>query len=189
MEDETQEIAETVEEVIEAPAAEVAEIVEELPVEELPAEVIADPSNWSLAWDGYLIGLDWLFPFLMAVAAYIILRHLIWNSLRFNYHHYLECGEFVLCWGDDGGNHEKKERRLALSKTLDCEEDFVSWFAALTMSLVVIAIHVLIALAWPITVILVFPLATVRLIAYRKRQKIAFKQKLNGDHLRKEASI
>jgi hypothetical protein len=53
MEDETQEIAETVEEVIEAPAAEVAEIVEELPVEELPAEVIADPSNWSLAWDGY----------------------------------------------------------------------------------------------------------------------------------------
>ena len=95
MEEDTQEIVETVEEVLEAPVETVP--VEELPVEELPVEVIADPGFWTSLWDGYLLGLDWIFPAIMVIGSYIVLRHLIWNSLRFNYRHYLECGEFVLC--------------------------------------------------------------------------------------------
>ena len=179
MEEDTQEIVETVEEVLEAP-------VETLPVEELPVEVIAEPGFWGSLWDGYLIGLDWLFPFVMAVGAYIVLRHLIWNSLRFNYHHYLECGEFVLAWGDDNNNIEKAERRKKIAKQLKiADADFTSWFAALCMTVVVLILHALIALLWPITIILVFPLALVRAIGYRKRRKIAFTQKLKGEHLAK----
>jgi len=181
MEEDTQEIVEIVEEQLEA-------IIEAAPVEELPVEAIADPGFWSSVWDGYVFGLDWLFPLIMVIGAYIVLRHLIWNSLRFNYRHYLECGEFVLCWGDDGNSNEKKERRIKIAKEIKADEDFVSWFAALIMTVVVLIIHALIALAWPITIVLVMPLALVRLIGYRKRRKIEFKQKLNGDHLKKEST-
>ncbi len=184
MEEDTQEIVEMVEEQLEAIVE--AAPVEELPIEELPVEALADPGFWTSLWHGYLIGLDWIFPFIMVIGTYIVLRHLIWNSLRFNYRHYLECGEFVLCWGDDGNQEKKKDLRLKIAKEIKCEEDFVSWFAALLMTAVVLVIHALIALAWPITIILVMPLALVRLIGYRKRKKISFTQKLKGEHLAKE---
>ena len=185
MEEEIQEIAEVIiEEVVETPVPVEAAPIETIPVEELPVEVVADPGFWTNAWHGYLFGLDWIFPFMMMIAAYISLRHLIWDSLRFNYHHYLECGEFVLAWGDDGHNIEKKERRKKIAKQIRMTEpDFAAWFAALAMTAVVFVVCSLIGLAWPITIIFVFPLMIVRAIAYRKRRKIAFSQRLKGEHL------
>lgn len=176
MADETQEITEVVEGALDAAAT--------IPVETV--EAIAEPGFWSSFWNIYLIGLDWFFPIMMVIGGYIVLRHLMFNSLRFNYRHYLEYGEFVICWGDDGNNNEKKDRRLRISKEIKAEEDFVSWLAALLMSLVVLAIAAAIAYLWPITIVLVMPLMLVRLIGYRKRKKIAFTQKLKGEHLAKE---
>ena len=119
MVEETQEIteiAEVVEEVVEAPVEAI-----EIPIEEIPVEVLADPGFWTSLWHGYVFGLEWIFPFMMAIAAYISLRHLIWNSLRFNYLHYIEHGEFVLAWGDDGGNETKKKRREKIAKKINAE--------------------------------------------------------------------
>ena len=170
MEENTQEIVETVEQVVDVSA--------------LPAEIIEEVVEASSPiMDIYFIGLEWLVPMMMVIGSYIVLRHLIWNSLKFNYHHYLECGEFLLCWCDDGGKHVKQEIRERLSKELKCEKEFVSWFAALLMSAIVLAIHFFIALLWPVTIIFVLPLMIVRGLAYRKRQKIEFTQKLKGDHL------
>ena len=120
---------------------------------------------------------------MMAIGGMIALRHLIWNSLRFNYLHYLEYGEFVICWGDEDGNVTKKENRKEIAKQIKCDADFVAWFAALCMTAVCMAIHALIALLWPITVIIVMPMMAVRAIGYRKRKKISFTQKLKGEHL------
>jgi len=111
MEDETQEISELA--VTSKPIGELETLTEavpvDLPIEEIPVEVITEPGLWSSLWDGYLIGLDWIFPIVMIIARYIVFRHLIWNSLRFNYLHYLEYGEFVIFLGDDGDNYEKAE--------------------------------------------------------------------------------
>jgi hypothetical protein len=183
MADETQEIV-TAGEPISELEAPIEAVPVDLPVEAIPVEVVADPGFWLSSWNGYVFGLEWVFPFMMIIAAYISLRHLIWNSLRFNYLHYIAHGEFVLAWGDDGGNVTKKERREKIAKDIKMhEDDFASWFAALCMSLVAIVVCGLIALAWPITIILVFPLMAVRAIGYRKRRKVAFTQKLKGEHL------
>jgi len=179
MANETQEIAEIIEEVVEAPLP-----VETVPIEELPVEAVVDVIH--PLWDGYLTVLDFFLPMLLVIGGYIVLRHLIWGSLKFNYHHYLQYGEFVLCWGDDDNDHEKKERRLKIAKEHKCEADFVSWFAALLMSAVVLFLFAIIAISWPVTVILVLPLMVVRGIGYRKRKKIEFTQKLKGEHLAKE---
>ena len=187
MEEETQEIAEVVEEVVEAPVEAPVEAIEtvEIPIEELPVELI-DPGFWISTWHGYLFGLDWIFPFMMVIGGYIVLRHLMWNSLRFQYLHYLEYGQFVLLWGDDDGDATKRENRKEIAKQLKCDADFVPWFAALLMSMLCMAVHALIAVFWPITIILVLPLMAVRAIGYRKRKKISFTQKLKGEHLAKE---
>ena len=66
---------------------------------------------------------------------------------------------------------------------MKCDGDFVAWFAALCMTMICMAAHALIAVFWPITIILVLPLMAVRAIGYRKRKKISFTQKLKGEHL------
>lgn len=174
----TEEVVETM-----GPSADV--VTQPIPTEIVEPEVIADPGFWLSLWHGYLVILDYALPALMIIGGIIVLRFLIWESLRFNYHHYLQYGEFVILWGDDGGNHEKAERRKKIAKDLKImDDDFTSWMAALVMSLVVFAIHVVTALLWPVTMILVVPLAIVRLIGFRKRKKIAFTQKLKGEHLK-----
>lgn len=156
-----------------------------LPTEIIEPEIIADPSIWLSMWDGYTFGLSYIFPAFMLLATYVALRHLLWESLRFNYHHYLKYGEFVLLWGDDGGNVTKRENRQELAKELKMmEDDFASWAASLCMSIFIYAVCAVIAVLWPFTIILVFPLIIVRLIGYRKRKKIVFVQKINGDHLK-----
>lgn len=177
MEEETQEITEVVEGVVETVP------VEELLVQELPVEIIADLGFWITSWNVYTFVLDWFFPTMLIIGGFIALRFLIWNSLKFNYYHYLKHGEFVLAWGDDGNEQEKINRRKKIARDIKCDPDFVSWFGALLMSVVVLVGHGLIALFWPITIILILPLMAVRAIGYRKRRKIVFVQKINGDHL------
>lgn len=164
---------------------EAQEIIEILPADGFgpPAPVELIVENSFSVWQLYLTSLEWVVPAMMLIAGYIVLRHLIWGSLKFNYHHYLQHGEFVLLWGDDGDDHTKKQIRIDLAKELKIEADFASWFAALAMSLFLLIMWAATAYLWPITCILVIPLMIVRLIGYRKRQKIEFTQKLKGEHL------
>ena len=131
---------------------------------------------------GYWLGLDIIFPALMVIGGYIILRHLIWASLIFNYHHYLEHGNFVILWGDDS-DPKKKDQRITIAKKLKVEADLVSWCAALGMTVFVLIMVLVGAYAWPVILVFVMPLGIVRLIGRRKRKKIEFTQKLKGSHL------
>lgn len=148
---------------------------------ECVAETIAETGFSFFYWYGEI--LFWFLPAVMIVGGYIVLRHLIWGSLLFNYHYYLEYGSFVLLWGD-GDDIKYKERRLKLATELKIEADFASWFAALAMSGFILIMCLLTGYLWPITVIFVVPLALVRLIGYRKRKRINFTQKLKGEHLK-----
>lgn len=147
---------------------------------EIPVEGIE--ASFSII-QSYLAVLGWILPTMMIIGGYIVLRHIIWDSLRFNYYHYLKYGEFVLFWGDNDGDPELREQRKGIAKKLKIDAYFVSWFAALSRSVVVFIGFVLTACLWPITFILVMPLGIVRLIGYRKRKKVVFTQKLKGEHL------
>lgn len=134
----------------------------------------------------YFVGLHYAMILMLLFATYLIIRHLVYESLKFNYHYYLEHGEFVIVWPMDG--EQKKAERIAAIANANGIADitFVSWCGAMTMSLVIAVTFALTAVAWPITAFTTLPLLILRCIAYRKRQKIAFTQKLKGDHLEKD---
>lgn len=134
-------------------------------------------------WQGYWYIFDWILPALIVIGGYIILRHVIWNSLIFNYHHYLEYGTFVIFWGDDASDSTKREQRITIADKLKIQSDMVSWCAALVMTAAILIMFIITAYLWPIMLIFVAPLIIVRLIGYHKRKKIAFTQKLKGEHL------
>lgn len=134
----------------------------------------------------YFVGLYYAMILMLLCATYIVIRHLVYESLKFNYHYYLAHGEFVIIWPTD--NEQTKTARIAAVAKANKINDitFISWGATIIMSVVIIAVFSFIAVAWPITTLTTLPLLILRAIAYRKRQKIAFTQKLKGDHLEKD---
>lgn len=131
----------------------------------------------------YFTGSHYAVILSLCISAYIVIRHLMYDSLRFNYHYYLKHGEFVFIWPLDGETKKREQIiKIAKDNNIDAVE-FVSWVGTLIMSSGVTAGLLLIAVAWPLTIVTVVPPLVVRGLAYRKRQKISFTQKLKGDHL------
>lgn len=131
----------------------------------------------------YLDVLSYSLPLFMLIATYICLRHLIYESLRFNYRHYLKYGEFVLLWGERDDPDRTTHRKEIAKEMKVTEDDFLPWFSSLAMSVIVFLFLLAVVFLWPITFIIIVPLLIVRGFAYRKRQKISFTQKLKGEHL------
>jgi len=134
----------------------------------------------------YMTGMHYATILALCVAGYIVIRHLMYDSLRFNYRYYLEYGEFVILWPMDGEQKKKDQIQKIIKENNIETSEFVSWLGALIMGLFVTAILLVVAVAWPLTIVTVVPPLIVRGLAYRKRQKINFTQKLKGDHLGKD---
>jgi hypothetical protein len=134
----------------------------------------------------YFVGLYYAMILMLLCATYIVIRHLVYESLKFNYHYYLAHGEFVIVW--PGENEQTKAARItAIAKANNINDiTFISWGATIIMSVVIIAVCSFIAVAWPITTFTTLPLLILRLVAYKKRRKITFTQKLKGNHLEKD---
>lgn len=113
---------------------------------------------------------------MMITASYIM-----FCSLRFNYHYYIKHGKFALfCEGDSEPEYKIRINSVAEELNIQSNCIFLPWVQAFIATVIVCVVIFLLSLIWPITSIAILPLVVIRLIAYRKRRRIAFLQKLEG---------
>ena len=131
-------------------------------------------------WNWY-----WFVTKAYAISSSIILMvattaYILFYSLRLNYHHYLKHGYFVFfCDGTAGAMYDQIES-IAKKHNIWLDPEFLPWVHAFVTSVVMCFVIFVLSLIWPITLIIILPLIIIRLIAYRKRRKIVFLQKLEG---------
>ena len=115
------------------------------------------------------------------VMAYVGLSY----SIRFNYHLYIKHGEFSLIGTDD---LEKREHRKEIADFLIEEKkskmaaDFgdAPWLLMIFLLGLVAACLLIATILWPISFIGFGPFGLIKLVAYKKRKKQIFIDKLEG---------
>lgn len=109
------------------------------------------------------------------------ISYVLFSSLKLNYYYYIKHGQVVL-FCDVSTEHDYKARikKIAKEHNIWFDHEFLPWIQAFIFSIISCVVIFLLALIWPITSITVLPLFIVKLIAYRKRKKIVFLQKLEG---------
>jgi len=157
---------------VETAAVQIGEVIEE------------SESYWiSKAWAWGAIG----FSALAAFTSIILFFGMGWRCIRFNYHYYIEYGDYRLGWTLNTGERTKIRSildKLGYESTTDNSNiDYMdtSWFGFLSMWLLGTAVMFLGALAWPFTLIVFGPNILTELIAIRPRKKKIFEKKLKGE--------
>ncbi len=107
----------------------------------------------------------------------------LWKSCKFNYHLYIEYGEFAY---GKATNLDEEHMRDEIAKKIKYETkdtDDYSWFRAVGFSLLGLLILTLCAILWPIALFVFGPELLTSAVAYRKRKKMIFEKKLKGENV------
>lgn len=110
-----------------------------------------------------------------------------WRCIRFNYHYYIEYGDYRLGWELESGERTKIQFILnklgCESTTDDTGTDYMdtSWFGFLAMWFVATLVIIIGAILWPLTVIVLGPNLLTELVANGPRKKKIFEKKLKGE--------
>ena len=113
------------------------------------------------------------------------------QSLRFNYHLYVTHGQFAFWTVDEGGKtwNQRKEvaeklkflTRGGKTELADTDLMFLAWWPVSLVCLTVWTAFAISGFLWPIVLFAGLPFFTIRLIAYRKRKKVVFVDKLKDN--------
>ena len=125
---------------------------------------------------GILAAVGWL---------YVAIKSM-WQSIRVNYHHFIEYGEFVLFPTDDGDiNRQMKEiiRKFDYAIMQNGSITEFTWVGCLGYLLIGGLFFTVLVFIWPISLILFGPDIAVELIAAKKRKKKIFEKKLQGKNV------
>lgn len=133
-------------------------------------------SGWGWYW---MITKSYAIPGGLIIMSAIAL-YIMGASLRLNYHYYIKHGQFVFFTGEGTREYKKKITEVSQEHKISLDDDLLPWIQALIGIGLQAIIVLLFAFIWPLTLITVMPLAVVRLIAFRKRKKTLFVQKLEG---------
>ena len=124
------------------------------------------------------------------IIAFVVTVIGLTQSLRFNYHLYITHGQFAFWSVDEGGKTWNQRKEVAeklkfLTKnsepTTDTDLLFLAWWPLNLLVLAVWAAFAIGGLIWPIVLFAGLPFFSIRLIAYRKRKKVVFIDKLKDN--------
>ena len=114
---------------------------------------------------------------------------MMWYSLKINYYLYINHGEFAFWFS--GSDYEVQERRREIYQEYcksrfnnvndPSDADMLGWWCAWLLLILGTIILVIVSLLWPLAVIGFAPAIFVRAIAYKKRKKQVFQDKLKGN--------
>lgn len=125
---------------------------------------------------GILAAVGWL---------YVAIKSM-WQSIRVNYHHFIEYGEFVLFPTDESDiNRQMKEiiRKFDYAIVQNGSITEFTWLGCLGYLLIGGLFFTVLVFIWPISWILFGPDIAVELIAAKKRKKKIFEKKLQGKNV------
>jgi hypothetical protein len=123
----------------------------------------------------------------LAIASWLYIAiKTMWQSIRVNYHHFIEYGEFVIFPTDDGDiNRQMKEiiRKFDYAIVQSGSITEFTWLGCLGYLLIGGLFFTVLVFIWPISWILFGPDIAVELIAAKKRKKKIFEKKLQGKNV------
>lgn len=171
-------------------SSEITEKLEQL--QRVQAAVETVQANKAEESEPHWIGKVWVwgaivFSALATTMSFVLLFGMGWRCIRFNYHYYVEYGDYRLGWALDSGERTKIHfilNKLGYKSTTDdISTDYMdtSWFGFLAMWLLGTAVMALGALLWPITLIVFGPNILTELVAHIPRKKKIFEKKLKGE--------
>ena len=106
----------------------------------------------------------------------------LWASIKFNYHLFVEFGEFAWIKADTTTRENMRYQIADTVKGLDTKNiSEYAWFPALGMSFLASAVVLIGVAIWPVVAVIVGPQGVINLIAFRKRKKRIFQKKLKGE--------
>ena len=123
---------------------------------------------------------------LAAVGWFYVAIKSMWQSIRVNYHHFIEYGEFVLFPTDESDiNRQMKEiiRKFDYAIMQNGSITEFTWVGCLGYLLIGGLFFTVLVFIWPISLILFGPDIAVELIAAKKRKKKIFEKKLQGKNV------
>lgn len=110
------------------------------------------------------------------------------HSLRFNYHLYITHGQFAFWTVDEGSKTWNQRKQVAEglkflkgdknSKVNDADLMFLAWWPVNLVCLGLWAVFAIGGFIWPIALFAGLPFFTIRALAYKKRKKVVFIDKL-----------
>lgn len=149
-------------------------------LEQAAATVAAEESEpWLVtkiyAWGVFVFG---IVAILFCIVAFVSTIH---TSIRFNYHLYVEYGEFAWTKADTGA---REDIRTEIAEKLKLPKNDITdyaWFPSLWMPALATVIVMIGVIAWPAVAVTAGPQGLIALLAWRKRKKRVFEKKLKGE--------
>lgn len=132
-------------------------------------------------------GIGFIITGILAIVGwlYVAIKSM-WQSIRVNYHHFIEYGEFVLFPTDESDiNRQMKEiiRKFDYAIVQNGSITEFTWLGCLGYLLIGGLFFTVLVFIWPISWILLGPDIAVELIAAKKRKKKIFEKKLQGKNV------
>ena len=120
---------------------------------------------------------------------------MMWCSIKLNYHLYVTHGQFAFWFSKSDtdeltqfrNNRREVYRNYCKKKKIDTDEsniddsDMLGWWCCWLFLVIGIVGVGVVAILWPVAVILLGPFLLVRYVAIRKRKKQVFQDKLKGN--------
>lgn len=143
-----------------------------------------EPEDSSLAftiwaWGVMVVGV------LASIFGIISALLILFYSFKLNYHLYIEHGEFAFWFADESSESKLRRRNVIkdhFKKGSDPDDaDMLGWWCCWLFMLLGSAIIAVGALLWPILIVGTAPFFLVRAVAFNKRRKKIFQDKLKGN--------
>lgn len=115
----------------------------------------------------------------------------LWHSMRFNYHLYVTHGQFAFWAVEEGSKTWDKRKEIGIK--IKCIKEnasdssasadilFLAWWPAILVMLFCWAVAAVAGIVWPLILFAGLPYFVIRTIAYKKRKKVVFVDKLKDN--------
>lgn len=132
--------------------------------------------GWWVVYWGITSG--YIMPAMLVLSSLFSLW-MIFQSLKFNYYHYIKFGEFVVLIPSKGTEAERDMQMI--SRETGVDEDYAAWLFTLLLCSLVTGAGQIASVIWPISLVVILPMTLVWLLARTKRKKAVFVDKLQGE--------